>query len=108
MSKPSVLEVLKAADIPAMRVELQLLEGKLELASREFRKDIDALKMAIKLAEVAQHGKPERKQTQRKPRSVAVERESPAPTSTGSRVADQIAAYLTAAGPSKVVSIPAA
>lgn len=50
MGNLSVLEVLKNADIPAMRAELQELEGKLELASREFRKDIDALKMAIKLA----------------------------------------------------------
>lgn len=61
MAKQSILDMLKAADIGEMKTELQELEGKLEIATRQFKSDIDALKLSIKLAEVAQNGKPEKK-----------------------------------------------
>lgn len=61
MAKQSILDVLKSASIPEMELELQELEGKLELATQQFKSDIEALKLSIKLASVAQNGKPEKK-----------------------------------------------
>lgn len=110
MAKQSILDVLKAADIPEMEQELQELEGKLELATQQFRTDIEALKASIKLANIAQHGKPERKKPEPRTKSTKWKGdtrngESDEPVSRNVPLADRVATYLTAAGPSKVAAI---
>lgn len=105
MAKQTILEMLKTADIEAMETELQELEGKLELATRQFKTDIEALKMSIKLANVAQHGKPDRKPRQKKSDAPKVTNSQATPVSRKGTLCDRSATYLEAAGEATATAI---
>lgn len=102
MAQPSILEALKTANLDDMRRELQELEGKLELATQQYRKDIDALKLVIKLVDTAQNGK---QVTTRKPRQPKEAKSTPSRESgisgrlaNGPTIGDRAVTYLEVAG----------
>lgn len=98
MAKQNLLDILKATDLEELRRELAELEGKKELALRAIQNDIDALTLAIKLADLAQNGKPARKtKTDRKPPPERVEK-SARPVNNGPTITDRAVTYLQAAG----------
>ena len=99
MSKVTILDVLKTASIEEMTAELNELTSQRDVRLSEMNAGIEALTLAIKLADLAQHGKQKK---ERKPRAA---KSTPRPNQTtrlapggGLTIADRAVVYLQAAG----------
>lgn len=88
----------KSQDLAALQLQLQELEGNLELLIREKHKEIDALRLLVKTVDVFQNGKPV---VERKPKQPKPDR-SAAPQQT---IVERAITYLRAAGPSTAAAI---
>lgn len=77
-TKPAFsIEDVKGMDVDALKLEIQELEGKLELQTRDLQKEIDARKELLKVVEILKNGKPARKPWTRKAKP-----EAPPPASS--------------------------
>lgn len=101
MANVNFLELLKQTDLSELKEQLQLLEGELELATQKLRGDIDALKLAIKMVDMAQNGKPT---VTRQPRKAKAGKAADPESSIANRLAngpslgDRAITYLEVAG----------
>ncbi len=80
MTTPNILELLKTADLDELRGQVTEKQAALDESTKAARAEIDALETFIKLADIAQNGKPERKawnRGKRKGQDVAKETQSP-------------------------------
>ena len=105
MSKVTILDVLKTASIEEMTAELNELTSQRDVRLSEMNAGIEALTLAIKLADLAQHGKQKKERKPRAAKSTPSVYSTPRPNQTtrlapggGLTIADRAVVYLQAAG----------